>query len=153
MALLRVIQKVLHSGQGGGVFTKKWQKVSRGKVMQPKNLCHYLQIYLCSFFLQLDFRSFLYHEAIITLQWTKIKHIQEAISASDIAILPHPKDYNSIILPKLSKSECANRLKLQYLTFSAAFNLIWLTWAANYRTQTSTVSCHNLSLFSEWHRG
>ena len=52
----------------------------------------------------------------------------------------------------MSKSECAWRLKLQFLTFTTSFDIIWYTFSAIFRNKSSVV-CHSLLLFSEWPRG
>ena len=59
------------------------------------------------------------------------KHIQTVICASEI--LYHIQSISSTILPtwlvylfvSICKSECTDRLKLQFFTFSTSFNLKW----------------------------
>ena len=53
-------------------------------------------------------------------------------------ILAVPKHYNTIICQHntcigLCKSECTNRLKLQFLSFSTSFHSIWYVSAAIYK--------------------
>ena len=56
-------------------------------------------------------------------------------------MLPDPKYYNSFILltrlfntcVPICKSECAHRLKMQYLTFPISFNIMWYASAVVYR--------------------
>ena len=60
------------------------------------------------------------------------KNIQKDICVSEIAVLSHPNHYSATILPAwlvntcviVSKNECAQRLKLQSLTFSTSFDIM-----------------------------
>ena len=84
---------------GGVGFTKKVTKGDRGGGNAAKKWCHSLKLFLCPFIVQLNFCCSVYIEALIMLQRATIKHIQEAIGTSDLAILPDPKYYNSTNLP------------------------------------------------------
>ena len=134
---------------GGSAIKKKW--------------CDSLKVFLCPL-LQLRFRSYVSLEALIILQWVIIKHIQEAIGASEIG--PKRRDrkhYNYTNFPTryfittcvfMCKSQCSSRLKLQLLTFSNCFNMMWYLWTPLYRRKFLSFLCHSLSLFSEkWGRG
>ena len=64
--------------------------------MQPKKWCHSLNIFLCPFF----FNSIVVTGSNSNNNNSNNKNNQEAIGASDIAILPIWKHYNATILLK-----------------------------------------------------
>ena len=105
-----------------------------GRECNKKEMMSLTQMFLCPF-LQLHFCFYVSLEALIILQWAIIKHIQEAIGASEIAPKhPDPKHYNYTNFPAtwfittcvfMSKSQGSSRLKPQLLTFSNSFNTMW----------------------------
>ena len=139
--------------RGSQKSDKSWNRSERVK---SKDCCHSLILFLCPFFLQFHFHSSTSHEALIKLQWATIKihprsywcwYSYSSISKT-FTMLPLCQHSLLMSVYLCPKEVYANRLKLQVLTFSTSFDIMW------YALETScSVSCQSFQWMTQGGKG
>ena len=109
-------------------------------------------------FLQFNFCYFVSQGALIILHQLTLKHIQESAYASEIDILPDPKNHNFTIA---KNCKCQHGLLMlvclcvrvivhigkncDFLAFSYPLDIMWCALPAKCNKKFSSITCHTLS--------